>query len=199
MDIKLPEFSKHHLHEQLDKLLEAYESKGMTVRESLLPGIPEPELKKMCTWFPGELPEEIVALYEWRGGQAKDAWEEEFPFWFRDNSFCSIQRAEYEYKSMMESYGTFPENHDMLKYSFPIASFNGSWYVLPTRSHNLDANLAKPIISVHEGIDIYFYSIEKMVQTCVEWVQHENYSPEGLYPEDIEMEIWKKHNPGIFS
>ncbi len=199
MNIHLPEFSKARLHQHLDRLLNAYESKGMRVRESLLPGVPEAELKKRCAWFPGELIEEIVALYEWRGGQAKDAWETEFPFWFRDNSFCSLERAESEYKSMMASYGKNPADHQMLKYAFPIAAFDGSWYVIPTRSHNLNSVLKRPTICVHEGIDIYFHSLEKLVETCVEWVSHENYSTEGLYPESLELEIWRKHNPGVFS
>ena len=199
MNIELPEFSKQNLHLQLDRLLKAFESKGMYVSDSLLPSISEVELKKKCSWFPGELIEEIVALYEWKGGQEKDAWESEFPFWFRDNSFCSIKRAEIEYKSMMASYGTYPPDHEMLKFSFPIASFNGAWYVIPTKKHSLNSALKKPIISVFEGIDIYFYSIEKMVETCVEWVEHEKYSIEGLSLQSIEMEIWRKHNPGIFS
>lgn len=99
----------------------------------------------------------------------------------------------------MDSYGSYEQDHQMLKHAFPIASFNGGWYVIPTRDHNLPSILKKPIISVHEGIDIYFYSIEKMVDTCVEWVEHNKYASHGLYPESIELEIWRKHNPGIFS
>ncbi|MDO6545561.1 hypothetical protein [Photobacterium sanguinicancri] len=199
MNIKLTKFSKENLHQNLNRLLNAFESKGMNVEGSLLPPIPEIELRERCSWFPGDLPNEIVALYEWRGGQEKDTWESEFPFWFRDNSFCSIARAEFEYKSMMESYGKYQPDHDMLKYSFPIAAFNGGWYVIPTRRHNLNSVLKRPVISVHQDIDIYFYTIEKMVETCAEWVEHDNYSPDGLYPESVEMQIWRKHNPAIFS
>ncbi len=199
MNIHIPTFSKARLHQHLDRLLNAYESKGMRVGESLLPGVSEAELIKKCAWFPGDLIEEIVALYEWRGGQAKDAWETEFPFWFRDHSFCSLESAASGYKCIMDSYGKNPADHQMLKHAFPIASFDGSWYVIPTRAHNLDAAFKRPVISVHEGVDIYFYSLEKMVETCVEWVSHENYSTEGLYPESLELEIWRKHNPGVFS
>ena len=199
MDLKIPAFSKANLLIILEKLLEAFESRGMNVGQSLLPGLSESELKDKCSWFPGELTEEIVALYEWRGGQEKDAWESEHPFWFRDNSFCSIERAKFEYGSMMASYGTYEPDHQMLKHAFPIASFNGAWYVIPTKGHNLASSLKRPIISVHEGIDIYFYSIEKMVETCVEWVEHNKYSSSGLNQESIEMEIWRKHNPGIFN
>ncbi|KJS28847.1 MAG: hypothetical protein VR64_22740 [Desulfatitalea sp. BRH_c12] len=199
IDIEQAAFSKVNLHNSLERLLKAFESKGMNVNDSLLPALTESEIKNQCSWFPGELTDEIIALYEWRGGQTKDALESEQPFWFRDNSFCSIERARFEYKSMMDSYGTYKPDHHMLKNAFPIASFNGAWYVIPTKGHNLASALKRPVISVHEGIVIYFYSIEKMVETCVEWVEHNNYSSDGLYPESIEMEIWKKHNPGIFS
>ncbi len=198
MDITLSPFSKANLHEKLDRLLSAFESKGMKVSDTLLPSVSESALRKQCSWFPGELTEEIIALYGWRGGQKNDAWETEYPFWFRDNSFCSLERAEREYKSMMETYGTIEQDHHMLKHAFPIASFNGGWYVIPTKGHNLNLALEKPVISVLEGIDIYFYSLEKMVETCIEWVQHKNYKKDGLFPAEVELEIWRKHNPGIF-
>ena len=197
-NITLPEFSNDNLHKLLDKLLAAYESKGMSVSDSLLPPIPELELVKKCNWFPGKLPPQIISLYSWRGGQEKDAWESEFPFWFRDNSFCSIERAEDEYKSMMESYGSYPQDHELLKYSFPFAAFNGGWYVFPTKGQPFSSSLKAPIISVLEGIDIFFFSIESMVLTCLDWVSHEKYDADYTLPEDIEMKIWRKHNPGIF-
>lgn len=199
LDIEIPPFSKENLHKNLDRLLSAYESKAMKVSESLLPPMLETEIRSKCSWFPGELTEEIIALYEWRGGQEEDAWGTEFPFWFRDNSFCSLERAEFEYKSMMSTYGVDPEDHEMLKHSFPIAAFNGGWYVLPTKSHIFNSVLKRPIISVIQGIDIYYYSLEKMVETCVDWVESENYSEDGVNSEEIELEIWNRHNPGIFS
>lgn len=100
---------------------------------------------------------------------------------------------------MMESYGTIPEDHFMLKHSFPIASFNGGWYVLPTKGHRFSKNLTAPIISVLQGIDVFFYSIETMVSTCIDWVNHEKYDKNYTLPEDVEMSIWRKHNPGIFT
>ncbi|MEP5763300.1 MAG: hypothetical protein ABJ308_01835 [Halieaceae bacterium] len=194
----VPEFSGPNLHAGLDRLLKAYESKGMEVENSLLPPYGENRLRKSCSWFPGELTLELVSLYGWRGGQEKDAWESEHPFWFRDMSFSSIERAKAEYHSMMESYGTNPEDHELLKYSFPFASFNGGWYVLPTRGHPFTSSLSSPVISVFQGIDLYFYSIETMVNTCIEWVSHPEYE-EGQPPREIELEIWEKHNPGIFN
>ena len=197
-NINLPEFSSENLHMLLDRLLHAYESKEMHVSDSLLPALSKAELVERCKWFPGELPPEIVSLYSWRGGQEKDAWESRFPFWFRDNSFCSIERAELEYKSMMASYGIYPADHELLKYSFPFAAFNGGWYVLPTKGQPFSSTLKAPVIGVLQGIDIYYFSMERMVSTCIDWVIHEKYGRESSLPGDVEHEIWQKHNPGIF-
>ena len=197
-NIALPEFSSENLHRLLDNLLNAYESKGMHVSDSLLPPLSKSELIKRCSWFPGELPPEIISLYSWRAGQEKDAWEAEFPFWFRDNSFCSVERAEHEYESMMESYGIYPEDHELLKYSFPFAAFDGSWYVFPTKGQPFSSSLKAPIINVLEGIEVYYFSIETMVLTCLDWVGHEKYDADGSLPENVEREIWQKHNPGVF-
>lgn len=196
--VLLPAFSSDRLHGLLDELLEAYTANGMPVADSLLPPLSEAELVERCRWFPGSLPPEIVSLYAWRGGQEKEAWESDFPFWFRDNTFCSIERAPGEYRRMMDSYGRDPEYHELLKHSFPFASFNGGWYVLPTRGQPFSPVLTAPIISVMEGIDIHFFSIETMVRTCIDWVRAGAYDPENPMPRELELQIWRRHNPGIF-
>ena len=113
-------------------------------------------------------------------------------------SFCSLARAEDEYASILSSYGWIPGRRGLLKYAFPFAEFNGGWYVMPALGHPFNLSLACPIISVFEGIDVYYYSLELMVNTCIEWVSHPEYSADGSLPHEIELEIWRKHNPGIF-
>lgn len=196
--LKVPAFSRQRLHESLDRLLAAYEARGFATADTLLPPLTESELREACNWFPGELPPELIALYGWRGGQEKDAWESEHPFWFRDMSFSSIERAKLEYQSMMSSYGLIPGDRGLLKYSFPFAAFNGGWYVLPTGGHPFNASLKYPVISVFEGVDVFFYSLEQMVNTCVDWVSHPDYSDDYSLPSEVELQIWRKHNPGIF-
>lgn len=191
-------FSSARLHTQLEALRLAFEKKQHSVTKSLLPPIPEGELRARCAWFPTALPDEIVALYGWRGGQANDPWGEEFPFWFRDCGFCSPTRAAHEYHSMMESYGTNPDCHDLLKYSFPFAAFNGGWLVLPCRTQSLDIRLARPVITVHLDISIHYHCIETMLATCVAWVSSPAYRPGHSLPEDIERRIWHQHNPQVF-
>ena len=197
--LTLPEFSAERLHAQLDTLSEAYEDKGLQVSKNLLPALDEQALAQKSIWFPGEMIAELIALYGWREGQEKDAWETEHSFLFRDNAFTSMARAEKEYESIMESYGAEPEDHDLLESSFPFAAFNGGWFVLPTGSHPYEDKFERPVISVHEGIDVYFYSIESMVKTCIDWVRHPAYANNSSLPRDIELAIWEKHNPGIFS
>ncbi|MDJ0878760.1 MAG: hypothetical protein QNI86_09120 [Halieaceae bacterium] len=196
--LQVPEFSTERLHTALDGLLAAYENRGIPVGDTLLPPLDEAQLRTACDWFPQELPPEIVALYGWRGGQEKDAWESEHPFWFRDVSFSTIVRARDDYQSILSSYGLFPGDRSLLKSAFPFAAFNGAWYVLPAGGHPFNASLQRPVVSVFEGIDLYYYSLEQMIATCTEWVSHPQYSPDGSLPHETELAIWRKHNPGIF-
>lgn len=99
---------------------------------------------------------------------------------------------------MMETYGANPADHDLLKNSFPFAAFNGGWLVLPCKEQKLDSRLTRPVISVMQGIDVWFYSIQLMIETCIEWVSHPAYGHSGnsSLPENEELAIWRKHNPG---
>jgi len=197
----VPPLSATRLHRLLEELRLAFQAKYLNVSDTLLPPLNEQELRGQCEWFPGEIIPELIALYSWRGGQEPGPWDladNDYPFWFRDCAFSSLAIAENEYRSMMTSYGQFPEFHSMLKTCFPFAAFNGGWLVIPTTSHDFDKDLKRPVISVMEGIDVYFYSIERMVETCIDWVSHPAYDADQSLPDDVELEIWRKHNPGIF-
>lgn len=196
--IHIEPFSATRLHELLDALVAAYEKNGQSVSKTLLPPLNENALRARCAWFPGDLPPELIALYGWHNGQQGDAWEEKFPFWFRDCAFQRIEQAEAAYRSIMNSYGLNPFDRGLLEYCFPFAAFNGAWYVLPTVKQELDVRIARPVISVFEGVEIYFYSLQSMVQTCLDWVNHPSYSIESGIPSDVELSIWQHRNPGIF-
>lgn len=194
-------FSADQLHRLLENLRIAFEAKSLNVSDTLLPPWNEHELRERCQWFPGEIVPELTALYSWRGGQEPGPWDlsdTDHPFWFRDCAFSSLAIAENEYRRMMASYGQTPEFHKALETCFPFAAFNGGWLVLPTTSHGFDKNLMRPVVSVMQGIDVFFYSMEKMVETCADWVSHPGYGGDGTLPENVEHEIWRKHNPGIF-
>ncbi|MDJ0941026.1 MAG: hypothetical protein QNJ00_14795 [Woeseiaceae bacterium] len=190
---------------RLNALLAAYEAKGAkTIRDSLQPGLAREQIEQACAWFPAKVPEPIIEMYQWRNGQTQDAWNEDFPFWFRDMSFSSLATAKVEYASMMQSYGienSLEYDRILLATSFPFAAFNGGWYVVPADGHNLKTDTEFPVISVMEGIDLFYYSIETMLDTCIECVRSDSYDLEDAgmgEDEETEERIWLKHNPGIF-
>ena len=192
-----------NIHKLLDDLCKSFEEKEHHVSSSLLNSVSEEEIKGRCkSWFPSAIPVSVIELYTWKGGQAKDAWEEEFPFWFRDMSFISLDQAEKEYKSMMESYGvynTLEEDGVVLNGCFPFAAFNGGWFVIPSSNHKWESKYKEPVICVLQGITLYYYSVEQMLKTCIECVRHPTWSTdESDLDEDVELLIWRKHNPGIF-
>jgi hypothetical protein len=191
-------FSRVKLIEGLETLRLAFEAKAHHVTESLLPAVEEHELRKRCAWFPAPLPVEITALYSWHEGQPLGPWDTKYPFWFRDYGFSSLATAEHSYERIMDSYGADPPHRELLRGAFPFAEFNGGWLVLPTAPGGF-GGLERPVISVHQGINVFFYSINAMIDTSIDWVSHPSWNDEGLYPASLELEIWRKHNPGIFA
>jgi len=190
-------------HLLLQKLNDSFEKKGHHVSDSLLPSLSEQELREKCRWFPAELPKSVIRLYTWKGGQAKDAWEEEYPFWFRDMSFISLDQAKFEYASMINSYGidnTLEEDGVILENAFPFAAFNGGWFVIPNGIHRWSKVHGEPVICVLQGIQLYYFSLDTMLKTCIDAVNHPTWSSEESdLDESIEQEIWQKYNPGVFS
>ena len=185
----------------LEELRQSYEAIGERVTATLEAPISPTELVSSCRWFPGTLPEELLALYSWRGGQNVEKDAAAAPFWFRDVIFSTPKRAEDEYKSMMSSYGQMLPASTIgveLKYCFPFAAFNGGWYVFPCNGQAIDHVHPRAIISVFEGIDVYFHSFEMMLRTCIDWVKDPSYRKLSNDSGDIEMKIWQKYNPGVF-
>ena len=196
--VSIPPFDAVRFSSLLEELRLAYEAIGHHVSPTLRPGLQPDAIRARCKWFPTDLPGELLALYGWRDGQKGDACHNDYPFWIRDCTLSSLEVAEFEYQSIMQSYGRYPKDHETLKYSFPFAAFNGGWMVLPCDGHTLYRAYKRPVIFVLQGIDIYFYSIELMVRTCIDWVRAGK-SEDGVirFSEDLEMKIWQQHNPGI--
>lgn len=197
--IAQPPFSATHLHESLERLRSAYENKGMHVSEHLLPPLSEEKIRHSCSWFPVALPPEIIALYTWHNGQAKGAWDEKHPFWFRDCSFINLDLVKQEHLSMTRTYGRISWAGIDLATCFPFAAFNGGWYIFPCKGQSLDDRFRYPVISVFQGIEIYYYSLDAMLETCIDWVNQPDFGSSYSREKDAnELAIWKKHNPGIF-
>jgi hypothetical protein len=184
-----------------EALLRAYRDRGKEVSGELLPGLTCAEVEARTSWFPAPLPGPVFELYGWRNGQPEDAWVTENVLWFRDMQFTSLERAKDEYCSMMASYGV-DNSRELegieLRTSFPFASFNGGWYVVPCTGHDLGADYAYPVVSVFQGIDVYFHSIESMLKTCIDWrLASRLVGDDWELPEDRERSIWQQHNPRV--
>ncbi len=188
------------ISELCEALLAAHRRHGIDISQDLLPGLPREAIEAETAWFPSRLPDDLIALYGWRNGQPEDAWNSQNVLWFRDMQFTSLQRARDEYVSMMDSYGldNDPASEGIdLRMCFPFASFNGGWYVVPCEGPRLDSRFPFPVVSVFQGISIYFDSIETMLRTCVDWRVASSWSGDDWeLPEHLEMEIWRRYNQG---
>ncbi len=190
------------IHALLEELRSSFEAIGQSVSVDLQPPINWNELSQRCSWFPGTLPEEIRALYGWRGGQKLRPSNSFSPFWFRDMIFATPEVAHDEYESMMQTYGKYSEPGTSgvdLRTCFPFAAFNGGWYVFPCAGQAIDPVHPRSIFCVFQGIGAYFHTLESMLKACIDWVKHPEYQSKGRIWEEVEMEIWQLHNPGVFS
>ena len=194
---ELPKFSSKRLHAKLKALRQAYESKGFNVTDTLQPPLSAQALKAQCNWFPAPLPEEIISLYAWRGGQIESGSEDDFSFAFGGYTFLTLEDAKLEYDSMMSTYGAEPSDAPLLRICFPFAACNGGWLVMPCTGQSLEPRLERPIIFVMQGISIHYYCLELMVATALDEVLHPQYDGYNGLPEKISMKIWDRHNPGI--
>jgi len=187
----------------LDALLEEFERKGNYVSRCLNEGLSRDQIREKTQWFNHELTDEVVELYEWKNGQSQDGWEVEYPFWFRDNTFCDLSRAEQTYRQVLELDAPPLMSSDSggldLTTCFPFAEFNGEYFVVPCVGIERNGISEFPILDRFG--DVYFYSFESMLKTCIDWVHNSSYDEWGGLDlsQEKEREIWEKHNPGRFS
>jgi len=88
------------IHSKLEKLADCFEAKDLYVRRHLLPPLSKEEILEQCSWFPYDLPSQIIDMYTWSGG-CPDPLEAEFPFNLVDDAvFATIENAKLEYLSL---------------------------------------------------------------------------------------------------
>lgn len=180
------------LTSKLQALLDAYKAKGYAVETQLQPGLIKETIIEKTQWFPITLPESLIEMYQWHNGNQN--WQEKYTYSFRDMSFISLETAKQEYENMLK---TCNANSDLidLKTCFPFATYNQEWYVLPCAEQKLNTEYKMPVIEVFHDIKVYFYSLESMLDTCIEWVNQFGYETASNVSD--EMIAWKKYNPGI--
>ena len=187
------------IHPLCDALADAFERKGVAVRANLSPGLAREEILRIVEPLGIALPEDVIALYEWRNGHLDEFSEDVIRF--RDNTFISLERAVEEHAQLMSIYAldsTLEEDRVDLQAALPISFFEGSCDVVACGAHLHHDAGDHPVIRVFEGIDMYYPSIESMLRICTEWVSHPDWDAADGFPGDAEMEIWQKHVPGIF-
>lgn len=188
--------------ELCERLADAYESKGVQVRDNLQAGLSQEDILRIAAPLKIALPDEVIELYSWRNGHIDEFDPDLFRnIRFRDNTFISLQRAVEEYSIIQSSYGvgsTLQQDRVDLTSCLPISAFEGSWDVVACGAHLFGAKFDFPVMRVFQGIEMWFNSIPAMLQTCISWVSSPNWQNLDGLPEDDEMRIWKQHNPGIF-
>lgn len=195
--ITTPAFDAARFTATLAQLQRAFEDRGRAVTARLQAGLDEATVRARTTWFPVPLPTEIVTLYGWHDGQTPGS-EPANSLVFRDCPFINLDRARDVYRTMLGAYGPAAALIDAdLARCFPIAEFEGATLVVPCGVPPGGAAQLRPVVEVFEGIMVHFYSVERMVETCLAWVRDPSYGPHGLAG-PVELEIWRQHNPGIF-
>jgi hypothetical protein len=185
----------------LDTLRAAYLAKNCPVDDYLQPGLTPEQIVSKTRQLGLTLPADLVQLYTWRNGQTDEAEDASDAFVFRDNIFINLERAIAEYAEVLEynsDSNTLEDDGVLLKNCFPFAAFQGSWYLVVCGPHRLKTQSRHPVICVYEGMDLFFHSIDSMVKTCTEWVNHPSWAPASSLDYNLELGIWKKHNPGVF-
>lgn len=184
-----------------EQLADAYTLAGVDVRANLRPGISRAEVLEALAPLRLVVPEEVIELYGWRNGHILcDDYERSLRF--RDDPFLCIDRAVDEYADIQEYYGihsTLDDDRIDLKAVIPISSFEGAWDVVVCGAHLHGGHMDHPVIHVHQGVTLYYHSIEAMLRTNIDWVSSPHWEQFGSLPRDVEMAIWQRHNPGIFS
>ena len=121
---------------------------------------------------------------------------------FRDNRFVDLDGVLRAYPLIQECYapepGSIPYGFE-LEEVFPFATFMGASYVVVCGDHTLPSPYPNPVVSIFQGVDLFFLSLETMLRTCLEWVSHPGWEAVDAFAwEAIESEIWRRLNPGVF-
>jgi hypothetical protein len=190
------------LTDKLNILIDSLRSKGITKVDNLSPGLTRSEIEDKTVHLPFQLPEEIYELYQWRNGLRTDIPENESPFLFRDQYLLSLDEALTNYEELLQGLSDESSENQIrgygvdLKFCFPFAGFEGSLYLIACGRQYMTDKSQHPIIQVFEDISLFFYTFSSMLDTCIEWVQHPDYTE---YDIQNDSETWEKHNPGIFN
>jgi hypothetical protein len=181
--------------ELCDDLVAVYEAKGQAVSHNLKPGIAESEFAQSMGRDRTAIPTAVLELYQWHNGCIDETADS--LFCFRDCCFISADRAQAELNLIQSVYGTEMEERFDLTQVIPIATFEGAVLAVVIGPHSLGDSCEHPVVSIFEGIDLWFCSLTSMLQTCIAWVSHPDWAPFEALPSNEELAIWRRLNPGV--
>lgn len=180
------------LAERLEVLADAYAAHGYDVRPNLLPGATAAELDAVESALGVVLPASYRALYGWSAGVVDSSGTTPC-LRFRDEALLPLARVVAERELLLDTYGWF-EDVDGRTVA-PLAFYQGSILVVACRPQQMTSSVPHPVISFFQGIDVYYDSIEAMVETTISWVAQPGWRPYEAAPN--EMEIWRRRNVAV--
>jgi len=192
-----------NLAARLDVLLDAYRAAGLDPSRNLKPGLSEAEIGAVAAQLGVVFPQAVRELYRWRNGVADLYAEFDKQFVFRDQPFLSLDNAQdaiADVRAILKEAQAFSGAKDALldpANLIPIAAFEGFYYVVPGGDGLSGLPVTHPVISIGEGEDVYFLTVESMIETCIEWISDPSLDKETLSAEN-EEDAWERHNPGVF-
>jgi hypothetical protein len=153
----------------------------------LRPGLSREQIARQVEGLDFDLPEELYQLYMWHNGSGDDS----DLLLFRDQQFSPLEVGIGNVAPLATYYG--------VSGAFPFAELEGSWFVLPAEPFSVDSRFERPVVSVFEGVDVFFHSFVTMLDTVRAWIDDGVHRPGGVVDADRELVIWREHNPGIFA
>ena len=170
---------------KLDRLLAAHHALGM--EPDLRRGATEDEIDAVEALLSRKLPEAVRTLWSWhdgclmKAGAAPKPWA---PLTFRDNWLIGTHEVEPNFelvKPYFDGYlggSTFLAELSEVGW-VPIAANNGDTYVVSCGPLKDCPGLDHPVIQLFEGLALAFNSVESMIDTCIEYLEHPEYQTNG--------------------
>ena len=183
-----------------ERLADVYALQGVPVRENLRPGVTRETVLRTLAPHGLQVPDALVDLYTWRNGHLRQGDDERHRYiWFRDDIFMPLEQILEAHEHIQLAYAVeeaLLEDVD-LKAIIPISENNGAWDAIVCGRHSYGAHRVNPVIHIHQGVDVYYDSIETMLRTNIDWVASPHWDSSSALPTDVEQEIWRRHNPGL--
>lgn len=156
-----------HVHALLDRLLEYAEQTHPHIRSLLQPGLDATTIRQRV---PLDLPEDVVALYQWHNGvYDEDQMEEQELFYY--HHFLSLEdalRVYFELRRIDDEIRRRSTNNLSCAYLpqlFPLFSFQGEYYAVWTDSADDDFG---SIYFVHQGAAKVYNHLTSMLTAILE-------------------------------